>query len=448
MNPYPAYKESGYKWIGKIPKHWEILRLRQISTIVNGSTPQSSVSDYWDGNIVWVTPVDLGSLNGKKVIYDTTRKITKLGLNNCGASITPKGSIILSTRAPIGHLAITGLETCTNQGCKTIVPNQEMVCNSYLYYYLFVFKEILQSLGQGSTFIELSGPNLKDFITTYPNLPEQQAIADFLDRKTAQIDTLIAKKLRQIELLQEQRKALINQVVTKGLNTSGPLKDSGIKWVGEIPHHWHLLPLRRGIDFLTDFEANGSFSDIKENVIFDVDDEYAWYVRATDLENSRFQFVEGNRFCNKETYDYLKKTQLFGGELLVTKRGEIGKAYLMPELDKPATLGPNLYLIRLNEKLLPAYAFYWFSSAGKIELELGNKSTTIGALYKDDVKSCLCLFPPIDEQIQITEFLQSELQAFFSINNKYLSEIDLLWEYRTSLVSDAVTGKIDVRGEQ
>jgi type I restriction enzyme S subunit len=142
MKAYPAYKESDIKWIGDIPKHWEIRKLKRFSSIVNGSTPQSTTTEYWDGDIVWVTPVDLGGLKKEKIIIDSARKITKLGLNSCGTSMTPKGSIILSTRAPIGHLAIAGTDTCTNQGCKTIVPDQNQVSNSYLYYYLFVFDSL------------------------------------------------------------------------------------------------------------------------------------------------------------------------------------------------------------------------------------------------------------------------------------------------------------------
>lgn len=109
-------------------------------------------------------------------------------------------------------------------------------------------------------------------------------------------------------------------------------KKSNLEWIGEIPEHWYILPIRCGIEFLTDFEANGSFSTIKENVNVDRGEPYAWYVRATDLENNRTGIVDENRFCDFKTYQFLSKTSLAGGELLVTKRGEIGKIYLLPEL--------------------------------------------------------------------------------------------------------------------
>jgi type I restriction enzyme, S subunit len=216
-------------------------------------------------------------------------------------------------------------------------------------------------------------------------------------------------------------------------------KDSGFGWLGNIPENWSILPLRRGIEFLTDFESNGSFATIKNNVRTDTDEKFAWYVRATDFENSRNGIVEGNRTCDKETYEFLFKTKVFGGELLVTKRGEIGKLYLMPEVSVPSTLGPNLYLIRLNKKLYPRFAHLWFQTVGNPQLVLANKSTTIGALYKNDVRDCLCMFPSLPEQEAIADFLDRETAKIDELIAKKQRQIDLLHEQRTALINQAVT---------
>ena len=162
MKRYPAYKDSGIEWIGEIPDHWEVKKLKLFSKIVNGSTPKSGISKYWDGDIVWYTPDDLGKLNGKR-INDSIRKITKKGFNSCGTTITPTHSIVLSTRAPIGHIGISDVQSCTNQGCKTVVPFFDLCDFNYVYYLLYSQKEILQSLGQGSTFTELQSQKLKDY---------------------------------------------------------------------------------------------------------------------------------------------------------------------------------------------------------------------------------------------------------------------------------------------
>ncbi|MEY3280568.1 MAG: hypothetical protein RL674_553, partial [Pseudomonadota bacterium] len=105
-------------------------------------------------------------------------------------------------------------------------------------------------------------------------------------------------------------------------------KPSGVEWLGDVPEHWEFVDLRRGIKLLTDFEANGSFADVKTNVNLDSDEKYAWYLRATDLENKRIGIIDGNRTCDSHTYNFLSKTQLLGGEFLVAKRGEIGKIYV------------------------------------------------------------------------------------------------------------------------
>ncbi len=243
---YPAYKESGVEWIGEIPAAWSKKQLKFVSKIVNGATPKSGVTKYWDGDRVWITPVDLGACEGKK-ISDSERKLTDIGINSCGTEISPAGSIVLSSRAPIGYIALTAVESCINQGCKTVIP-AESVDKDYLYYLLKSAIEELRSCGQGSTFMELPTHRLKDLVALVPPDIEQTKIAAFLDRKTAQIDHLIEIKRRQIEVLKEERTAVINHAVTKGLNPSVKMKESGIEWIGEIPEGWMLTPLKRFAD--------------------------------------------------------------------------------------------------------------------------------------------------------------------------------------------------------
>ncbi len=217
-------------------------------------------------------------------------------------------------------------------------------------------------------------------------------------------------------------------------------KDSGVEWLGKIPNNWMFADLRRGIKLLTDFEANGSFAEVKNNVNLDTEEKYAWYLRATDLENNRLGIVEGNRTCDRNAYNYLSKTKLFGGEFLVAKRGEIGKIYVVPELPSKTTLAPNLYLIRLNEHLNSKFVYYWYSSSyGNPELILADKSTTIGALYKDDVKSCKILFPNINDQEKIVNFLDHETAKIDTLIEKQQQLIKLLKEKRQAVISHAVT---------
>ncbi|HEX9642009.1 MAG TPA: restriction endonuclease subunit S, partial [Candidatus Krumholzibacteria bacterium] len=194
LKPYPAYKDSGVEWLGEIPAHWEVKRLKRVFRVANGSTPASAEPTFWDGDIPWVTPEDLGDLRGA-VIRETRRNITKAGYQSCGTTLVPAGSLVLSTRAPIGHLALAGVDLCTNQGCRSLVfRNHES--HEFFFYELVAARPELESLGQGSTFRELAKGMLEDVGVTEPSEPEQRAIAAFLDRETARIDALVAKKER------------------------------------------------------------------------------------------------------------------------------------------------------------------------------------------------------------------------------------------------------------
>jgi type I restriction enzyme, S subunit len=211
LNPDVPMKDSGVQWIGKIPINWKILPLKNIVMIVNGSTPKSDIEEYWDGNINWITPTDLSQ---KENIYlsESQRKITLQGLNSCGTSLVPGNTIILSTRAPIGSLAITANSSCTNQGCKSLVVKDKKM-SLFFYYYLSISVIPLNNLGRGSTFLELSSEDLGSFKTPIPDNDIEKIIL-FLDQSTTIIDTLIDKQLQQIELLKERRTALISAAVT------------------------------------------------------------------------------------------------------------------------------------------------------------------------------------------------------------------------------------------
>ncbi len=240
---HAAYKDSGVAWLGAVPAHWAVRRLKEISSIINGATPKSNVVENWDGDLPWVTTDDLGKLHGK-FISETKRKLTDIGYASCGTTICPIGSVVISGRAPIGYLGILAIKASTNQGCKTLIINHKRVSNLFLFFSLTVAKSKLEALGRGTTFIELSTKELGLFNLALPPLEEQIAIAAYLDTQTAQID-------RKIELLNQKAKAyaqlkqsLINETVTRGLDTSVPMKDSGVEWLGEVPEHWEVRRLK------------------------------------------------------------------------------------------------------------------------------------------------------------------------------------------------------------
>ena len=219
LDPNASLKPSGVEWLGDVPAHWEVRRIRTVTSIRNGATPSTNNEAYWNGDILWITPEDLGSMKGRR-ITSSERKITRAGYESCGTSLVGPNSIAISTRAPIGHLGILGLAGCVNQGCKLLVP-KDSIRSDFLYYVLEAARLELQSRGHGATFTELSRLKLGSFPLTVPPLVDQTAISDYLDKETALLDTLAAKTRETVTLLKERRAALIAAAVTGKIDVGG-----------------------------------------------------------------------------------------------------------------------------------------------------------------------------------------------------------------------------------
>lgn len=211
LNKNVPLKDSGIEWIGKIPEHWKVIKIKNAFNIISGATPKTDNMAYWDGEITWITPADYNTED--KMISSGKRNITLAGLNSCGTSIVPEGSIIFSKRAPIGLVAINVVPLCTNQGCISCIPKPS-VNTKYFYYLMSVLTDWFELFGSGTTFKELSTNNFANFILSQPPFSEQQAIADYLDQKCSEIDELISIKQQKIEKLKEYKKSLIFECVT------------------------------------------------------------------------------------------------------------------------------------------------------------------------------------------------------------------------------------------
>ncbi len=159
--------------------NWQIKKLGDVCEIVNGGTPKTNIGKYWDGDVLWITPKDMGKVQSFYADH-TLRKISKQGLENSSAKLIPKDSVILSTRAPIGHLVINSEEMSFNQGCKGLITKNNLD-TKYLFYFLFNSVDLLNKLGSGTTFKELSGTKLKQIQIPLPSLPEQKRIVKILD---------------------------------------------------------------------------------------------------------------------------------------------------------------------------------------------------------------------------------------------------------------------------
>ena len=440
MERYERYKDSGVKWIGEIPGHWECEKAKRHfqsrKQIVGRNSSQyerlaltlKGVIKRFEGDGVGLNPEKLDTYQ----IVDKDDLIFKLiDLENVSTSrvgLSPYKGIVSPA-----YIRISAVDEVNIRFAE--------------YYYLNMWmRHIFNDLGTPGVRSNLSSTDLLNLPLLYPSIVEQKAIATYLDKATAKIDEAIAQQQKMIDLLNERKQIIINNAVTKGLNPDAPMKDSGVDWIGEIPEHWEVSRIKNVITLLTDYDANGSFSDIAKNCNINNGTPYAWMVRTTDLVNNRVGIVEGNNYCDKKTYDYLAKSSLESGDLLMTKRGNVGMVYVVPECSCPMTLAPNLYLLKTKASdINNRYLMHYLSSTKpKSQLAILNKSTTLGALYKDDVKSLQIVLPPIDEQLLLAQFIDKELDKVDSVISNCNRQISLLQERKQIIINDVVTGKVKV----
>ena len=434
---YPAYKDSGVEWLGEVPGHWEVLPLKAGFNVVGGSTPKSEKDTYWDGDIVWVTPSDLSKLDSI-AISDSIRKITSEGLASCGTSMVPPDSIVLSTRAPIGSLAIAKTELCTNQGCKSLVPREHVVPRFFAHL-LSISTAELNIRGRGTTFLELSADELGAFKTGVPPKAEQQAIATFLDIETAKIDGLMAEQRALVALLKEKRQAVISHAVTKGLNPAAPMKDSGVAWLGEVPGHWAVRPLKFIATVQTGI-AKGKDNTGKETTTVP-------YLRVANVQDG-YLALDDMAMIEIPSAD-LPRYLLRYGDVLMNEGGDfdkLGRGHIWRAEIEPCIHQNHVFAVRphgvsaewLNTVTGSGYAQFYFMTRSK-------QSTNLASISSSNIMELPVALPPAKEQTEILAFLNHQTSQLDTLTQEAQTAIALLQERRTALISAAVTGKMDVR---
>lgn len=426
---YPEYKDSGVAWLGDVPGHWEVTSLKRSFQIIGGSTPKSDKADYWDGSVVWVSPADLSKLTSI-YIDDSARKITDEGLASCGTTLVPSGSIVLSTRAPIGSLAIAATSLCTNQGCKALVP-RNTVSSRFFAYLLLAATDELNIRGRGTTFLELSADELGAFKATLPGSNEQTAIATFLDHETAKIDTLIAEQEKLLTLLAEKRQATISHAVTKGLNPDAPMKDSGVEWLGEVPAHWDVLAFQRCV-FVAEGQVNPEHEPYRTMILIAPNHVESGTGRILYLETAEEQGAESGKYlCNE-------------GDVIYSKiRPALRKVCIAPTA---CLCSADMYPLRGTAGLMNSFLLWFMLSEPFSALAvLESERVAMPKINRESLKAVWLAQPPVDEQLLIASYLDTETQRLDALSTEATSAIDLLKERRTALISAAVTGKIDVR---
>jgi type I restriction enzyme S subunit len=288
-----------------------------------------------------------------------------------------------------------------------------------------------------STISNFNGNKYANMILPLPSYYEQKAISNFLDQKTAEIDDLIADKEKLIELLQEKRQAIITEAVTKGLNPNVKMKDSGVEWIGEIPEHWEITKLK----YICSESAVYGLNESAENYV----EEGVRFIRTTDIDNKgNLDNSMGGVFLPEEKVKgYILKT----GDLLVSRSGSLGTSLYFDE-DKYGKCSYAGYLVkfRANSKNCPKFLFYFSkSNIFYIQIQLALVSSTISNFNGNKYANMILPLPSYYEQKAISNFLDQKTAEIDDLITEIKLQIQKLKEYRQSLISEAVTGKIDVR---
>jgi len=437
MKPYPAYKDSGVEWLGEVPEGWEVVPVKARLSVVGGTTPKSDQPAFWDGDIPWITPADLSSLPDR-FIFETGRQITQLGLDSCGTTIVPAGSIVLSTRAPIGSIAVTTVPSCINQGCKLLVPRQGSDAD-YYYYALLSAREQLNVLGRGSTFLELSGDQLAAFRVPLPPLPEQQAIAAFLDRETAKIDGLIEEQRRLIALLAEKRQATISQAVTRGLNPDASLKPSGVDWLGDVPEGWEVVPLKHLSEKIGSGKTPSGGAEVYQS-------SGVMFLRSQNVYETGLR-LDDVVFISDEIDREMSGTRVKPGDILLNITGaSLGRTSIVPPDFEPANVNQHVCIIRIaRENLAPFVSLFMQSAAAKGQIFATLNGAARDGLNFEQIGSFGVPIPPDDQWDAIFQQVNAVISQLGTLTETATTAITLLQERRAALISAAVTGKIDVR---
>jgi len=438
---YPAYRNSGVEWLGEIPEHWAIKRLKFAATTIMGQSPSSDDYTFDEDE----TPFLQGNAE-----FGTQYPIARYFCNTAN-KIVPTGSILISVRAPVGALNIADRDYGIGRGLCAIVPDSCDLLPEFAWHLLTVTRDELLSIATGSTYEAVAADEVEAMIIILPLLNEQSAIASFLDRETSKIDALIEKKERLIELLQEKRSALITHAVTKGLPAAAaaqagldltvPMKDSGMEWLGEIPEHWDVKKLKH--------MSSVQFSSVdKKSYEGEIPVRLCNYV---DVYYNDFILPDLNFMEATASPSEISKFILRKGDVIITKDSEswddIAISAYVPSDFEGVLCGYHLAQIHSNNAVIDGeYLFRSFSAQGiNDQFKVAANGITRYGLGKYWLDNSFFPTPPTDEQYGITKFLDLETAKIDALIEKICQAIECLKEYRTALISAAVTGKIDVR---
>jgi len=434
MNTYSSYKDSGIEWIGEIPSEWNIVKTKYMTSprkelSDSGKEELLSVSEY-----LGVIPRSLirkgkGSLSRSESLIGYL-KVYKGDLVN---------NIMLMWKKGLGVSQYDGIVSPAYSVFNFIesVP-------SY-YHYLYRTDRYITEFRKNSTGVIMSRLRLYDddfgdIPSVIPSLQEQQQISDYLDYKTSKMDKLLEKTQQKIELLKEQRISLINTTVTKGLNPNVEMKDSGVEWIGKIPSEWNTISLRYYLIRVGSGSTPRGGGDVYS-------DNGIPFLRSQNVHFDGLH-LEGVVFISEEIHQNMNNTIVKHGDVLLNiTGGSIGRSCVV-DTHEEMNVNQHVSILRTKESLINFYLNYCLvSSIGQEQVDYNQTGGNREGLSSDNIKNFKFVLPPLQEQQQIVDYLDKETSKIDKLVDIESKRIVLLKEYRQSLISEVVTGKVDVRDE-
>lgn len=431
-------KESGIDWIGQIPEEWESGKVKYFSKISAGATPDRNNLLFWNGDINWMSS---GEVNQEIVKY-TAETITNLALKKSSTKLLPIGTVMLAMNGQgktKGTVAILAIETASNQSLASFIVDGNRLNNQYLYYFFKAGYSYIRGL-KGEDRDGLNLQLVSNITVLLFDIKEQQKIADFLDKKTTQLDKVKSLLEEQIQKLKDYRSSLIYETVTKGLDKTVPMKDSGIDWIGQVPEGWGVSKLKFTLEKVSNNIKVGPFGSSLSGDAIRSSGKWVYNQRNV-LDNN---FTETDTFISDAKWKELKNFSVVSGDILLTTRGTIGHIAIVPKDYFEGILHPCLMKFRVDSHIVqPRLIKYFFNDTTlvKEQLKFLSNSTTIDVIYSYNLKNIIIPIIPLEEQYGILEYLDKQCSNVDALIKVKQEQIENINKQRQTLIYDYVTGK-------
>lgn len=433
---YAEYRDTGEDWLGPTPTSWSVERMSWLfGDISSGTTPDTGNPDFYGDEVNWVTTGELR----ERGINKTEKQLTRLAIASHSAlKVYPEGTLLIAMYgATIGRLGWLEEAACTNQACCAF-SNPVRIDARFAYYSLSAARDHLIQLASGGGQPNINQDKLRRLRVGVPTPDEQRRIVRFLDHETAKIDALIAKQEQLIATLREDRSATITHAVTKGVDLGADFMDTGSEWIGFIPSHWDAIPMKRVAARITD---GAHVSPEPEGGTYD-------FVSTKDVTENGIDFA-GSIKTSPASYDFLVRNgcRPAPGDVLFSKDGTVGRTVVVAEA-REFVVASSLIIITPSPDSMSPWFLHYACQAANVKQQVDSfvKGAGLPRLSISNIRKIVVSRPPMRDQRAIIAFLDERCGKIDTLITKAAEVIETLREYRSALITDAVTGKIDVRG--